>query len=292
MTAADNCTADNSGIAPLDTQVAPYLASLKMAATGTLETGPTQETAPFCTHYSESLGASWADAANLANKFGWTFGSATATYPSKRLNSLTPAQAYYQTCGSANAIDAHGLPGAHGIIDYPGAAGTPTQLQTNFGANCFAWGRQYGNNGITQSSAGNTSPYWQYTAATNGGSCNVKSNPCYNTPPSQSGKLPRYTLPSKIISIIKSLQPGQWYTLQSYILVKGRNPAYSSNKSKWNCTSPNSALHWTNDNERYCYSDWKQIVDAIHSMSGITVADPLTIGEDFWRPSSYTWAGP
>ena len=45
MTAADNCAADNSGIAALGTVVAPYLQSLGMTATGTLVTGKTQPTA-------------------------------------------------------------------------------------------------------------------------------------------------------------------------------------------------------------------------------------------------------
>ena len=58
MTAADNCTPDNGGIARLATTVAPYLWSRGLSATGTLETGNTKPTAPLCVHYQESLGAS------------------------------------------------------------------------------------------------------------------------------------------------------------------------------------------------------------------------------------------
>src|SRR5205814_7881883 len=81
MTAADDCLVNSKGIAPLATVVAPYLKSLGMPATGTLQTGPTREAIRFCTHYGDSLAASWADAANLATNFGWSFGSHTATYP-------------------------------------------------------------------------------------------------------------------------------------------------------------------------------------------------------------------
>ena len=288
MTAADNCTPDNSGIAGLATTVAPYLRLLGMSATGTLETGNTKPTAPLCVHYQESLGASWADAANLAHNYGWSFGSATATYPVKRLNQLPPAQAYAETCGSARSIDAHGLPGGHGIIAYPGAAQVPVKIQTKYGARCFAWGRLYGDNGTTQASAGSTPPYWQHTTSLNGGACHVRSQPCYHVSPgSPTGKLHRYVLPSKIISRIEALRPGQWLTFQSYLLVTGTNPAYEHNKTRWDCTSPNPDLHWTNDNERYCLSDWEQIVNAIAARPNITVTDPLTVGVAFGRPSRY-----
>jgi hypothetical protein len=183
MTAADNCTPDNDGIAGLATTVAPYLWLRGMSATGTLETGNTKPTAPLCVHYNDSLGASWADAANLADNYGWSFGSATATYPVRKLNQLSPAQAYAETCGSARSIDAHGLPGGHGIITYPGTAQVPLKVQDKYGARCFAWGRLYGDDGTTQASAGSTPPYWQHTTSLNGGSCHVRSQPCHHIPP-------------------------------------------------------------------------------------------------------------
>jgi hypothetical protein len=46
-------------------------------------------------------------------------------------------------------------------------------------------------------------------------------------------------------------------------------------------------LHWTNDVERYCYNDWRQIVKAIEARGNIIVTDPLTVGEAFGRPSTY-----
>lgn len=288
MTAADNCIQNDNGIARLDTIVAPYLQTLGMSGTGSLETGKTQDSAPFCTHSNDSLGASWADATNLTQAYGWNFVSHTATYPSK-MNKLTPYQQYDQTCGSAATIDAHNLPGGHGLIAYPGVQPTPVAMQTNYGANCFAWGRLYNNKLVTASSAATMSPYWQYTSAVLGGPCNNTSAACY-TFTAQGSK--RYRLPSSIIAQINALQSGQWYTLQAYILVTGTNPSYSQNKTQWDCTSSDPTLHWSNDVERYCYSDWQQIVRAIALNPNIMVTDPFTVGIAFGRPASYNFPRP
>jgi V8-like Glu-specific endopeptidase len=95
MSAADNCVEDDDNIARLDTVVAPYLQSLGMAGTGTLVTKRTGDTARHCTHYGEDLTASWADATNLAQNYGWHFVSHTATCPGlAKIESLTPQQAY------------------------------------------------------------------------------------------------------------------------------------------------------------------------------------------------------
>ena len=285
ITAADGCVPDDSGIARLDTVVAPYLRSLGMAGTGSLATGVTQATALNCVHYNDSLSASWADAASLAANFGWSFVSHTATYPGQLAN-LTPTQSYAQTCGSAASLDAHGFPGGHGLIAYPGAQASPLTLQSRYGANCFAWGRMINKSGMTPATSGSTPPYWQETEADNGGACNVATAACY-TVASATGGHPRYVLPSTIIAQIQALQPGQWFTLQSYVLVTGTNPGYSHNADRWDCTSSNPALHWTNDSERYCYSDWQQIVNAIAAMPGVTVTNPLTVGMAFGRPATY-----
>jgi hypothetical protein len=286
--AANDCTTDNSNVAPLLTTVAPYLRSLGLTATGTLETGKMQTSEPFCTHYNETLSASWNDASILASFYNWRFGSATATYPVRKIGHLPPKKAYAETCGSAAAIDAHHLPGGHGYIAYPGLASVPTSLQADYGDKCFAWGRQYGGDGTTQESAGTTPPYWQNTTSVNGGSCNMRAEPCYHTRPgTPNGKLPRYVMPSTIIARIEALRPGQWLTFQNYILVTGTNPRYTGNTTKWDCNASDPRLHWTNDNERYCYNDWQKIVQAIAADPNITVTDPLTVGEDFGRPNSY-----
>jgi len=287
MSAADNCVENDTNIATLDGTVAPYLQSLGMAGTGTLVTKKTMDTTRLCTHYNDDLTASWADATNLAQNYGWSFVSHTATYPGlAAIQSFTPQEAYAQTCGSEQTIAAHGLPGAAGMIAYPGSY-TKNQavinLQTNYGQNCFDWGRQYdhaqkGVNILSTSST--TPPYWVFPVAVVGGPCNDPTQPCYNVH-IQNG---RYTLPSTVISEIKKLQPGQWYIFQAYILVTGTNPKYSSNMNRWDCTSPNPALHWTNITVRYCYSDWQKIIQAIAADPKITVTDPQTVGEAYGRP--------
>lgn len=222
---------------------------------------------------------------SLANRFGWSFVSHTATYPGQ-LAKLTPTQSFAETCGSAVLLDGNGLPGGHGLIAYPGMQTAPLALQGGYGANCFAWGRTYNKSGTTPAANGTTPPFWQDTEAVNGGACHVSTEPCYTVTSGANGHA-HYDLPSTIVAKIQALQPGQWFTLQAYVLVTGTNPGYSQNATRWDCTSPNPALHWTNDDERYCYSDWQQIVNAIAAMPSITVTDPLTVGVAFGRPASY-----
>ena len=288
ISAADNCVEDDTNIARLDTVVAPYLQSLGMAGTGTLVTQKTGDTTRHCSHYNDDLTASWADATNLAQNYGWSFVSHTATYPTlAQIQNFTPQQAYDETCGSEQTIAAHGLPGAAGMIAYPGSyTKNPAvvNLQTQYGQTCFDWGRQYdhavhGQNFL--STASTTPPYWVYPVAVVGGPCNVPTAPCY-TVHVQNG---RYTMPSTIINEINKLKPGMWYIFQAYVLVTGKSPKYAHDKMRWDCTSPNPALHWTNTTVRYCYSDYQQIVQAVAADPSITVTDPLTVGQAWGRPA-------
>ncbi len=280
MGAADGCVSNDTGIEPLGTVVAPYLQSLGMTGAGTLVTDKTNATARVCAHSGDSLTASWDDATDLAKYYGWSFVSHTATYPAN-MSKLTPAQLYAETCGSAATIEDHGLPGAHGMIAYPGAQPLPQTVQAGYSANCFAWGRRYNSSGLTKDAAGTTAPYWQETEAVSGGACNTPSAPCSIV------SSRRYTSPAQVILRIGALRPGQWFTLQAFILVTGTSPPYTRNKTRWDCTSSNPNLHWTNDEERYCYSDWQQIVAAVAARHDIIVTDPLTVGMAFGRPAAY-----
>ena len=287
MSAADNCVENDTNIATMDGTIAPYLQSLGMAGTGTLVTKKTGDTTRLCTHYNEDLTASWADATSLAQNYGWSFVSHTATYPGlAAIEAFTPQEAYAQTCGSEQTIAAHGLPGAAGMIAYPGSyTKNPAviNLQTKYGQNCFDWGRQYDHaqKGVNiLSTASTTPPYWIFPVAVVGGPCNDPAQACYNVH-IQNG---RYTLPSTVISEIKKLQPGQYFVFQAYILVTGTNPKYTTNNNRWDCTSPDPAEHWTNITVRYCYSDWQKIIQAIAADPKITVTDPQTVGEAYGRP--------
>ena len=288
ISAADGCVENDNSIARLDTTVAPYMQSLGMKGTGTLVTDRTYATKRFCTHYQDDLTASWADATNLSQNYGWKFVSHTATYPTvQQIENFTPEQAYHQTCGTIDTLKSHGLSGAAGMIAYPGSWTGSTavlNLQTQYSQYCFDWGRKSNVNskrGITDPSAATTPPYWQYTSGIVGGNCNNSALPCYNL-----GSNTRYSLPSNIIRRIQNLQPGQWLTLQAYILVTGKNPAYTQDRMRWDCTSPDPADHWTNVTVRYCWSDYQQILQAIANDPSITVTDPLTVGQAWGRPYS------
>ncbi|MGA8248124.1 MAG: hypothetical protein WB797_14570, partial [Nocardioides sp.] len=282
MTAADGCTPDDRNIARLDTTVAPYLHSLGMTGVGSLETGVVKQSVDKCVHYSSTMMGSWDEAQALADD-GWSFVSHTATYPMDV--DLPPERADAETCGSANTIEAHGLPGAHGMIAYPGDLAQPTQLQTEYGAKCFAWGRWYGNHGITTVSDATKPPFWQHIAGAGGGPCNDSTKACYRRSMVSGSK--HYTLPGDLIDDVHLLGPGRWFTLQAFVLVKGKSPAYSTSKVAWDCTSPNPVLHWTNDNERYCLTDFEQVLQALAAVPGIIVTDPLTVGIAMGRPADY-----
>jgi len=287
VSAADNCVPNSTNVARLDSEIAPWLAQSAITGTGTLQTASVEETTQHCTHHQGSLTASWADAKALSDR-GWSFVSHTATYPGN-MAALSPSQSYAETCGSAQTIDAHGLRGGHGLIAYPGAQPSPTALQTNYGQYCFSWGRQYGGNATTTAAAATTEPYWQNTGAPNGGPCNVRTAPCYSIAATGST---RYATPARVLAKVAALQPGDWFTLQSYLEVKGVNPPYTSSPIRWDCRSADPNLHWSNDNERYCYRDWQVIVQKLMTLPNVVFTDPETVGVAFGRSPTPAPAGP
>lgn len=281
ITGAVNCEQNDDGIARLDTEVAPYLAGIGFAATGTLVTDTVKASATTCTHSGSSLMGSWQAAASLAQTYGWSFVSHTATYPAD-IESLSPQGQYDETCGSAKTIDAHGLPGGHGLIAYPGAHHVPVDVQSTYGAQCFAWGRRYGSRGTTDIAAGTQPPYWQITTAPSGGPCNDPNAACYTMTAAGST---RYVLPTTTLANLAALGPGRWMTVQAFILVKNTNPPGSP--IQWNCNAADVRRHWTTDSERYCWRDWKAVADAVAARADVSVTDPLTVGVAFGRPAEY-----
>jgi hypothetical protein len=71
-------------------------------------------------------------------------------------------------------------------------------------------------------------------------------------------------------------------TLQVYLLVTGKSPAYATSQDQWDCTSPDPADHWSNDTERYCYSDFQEIMQALYD-AGMTITQPLAVDAAFGR---------
>lgn len=262
--AAQDCV-PGPGAASLTQVTAPYLQSLGLTATGTVNTLATSD-AEGCVHYHESISASWPDLQQLGSE-GWTF--IPHEYDTPRVaDSLTPAQQYQVTCGQRAALWQHGLAGAGGMIAYPGAqqhTAMITHLQRAYGSECFDWGRLLGG-GVTSAGAASTFPFWQFAMNLKGG-------------PGQGSAV--YTDPAQVIAEIGSLQPGQWLTIEAYVLVTGTSPA--GDKITWDCTG---AQHVTSDVERYCYSDFQQIAQAAAAAQAagkITVTSPGAVAAAWGR---------
>ena len=277
-TAADNCVRDDAGIALLDTTVAPFLQSLGFSATGTIETGPTHQGSLWCTHYQSTLATSWDLAQELASAYGWTFVSHSSTYPTTW--PTDPGQQWDQTCGSAQVIDAHGLPGADAMYAWPHSYLNSTVL-TQFVEPCFGTSRVF-RNVPTDVGTFSTPPYYQYAWQLLGGclSATTGANRC--GPVVIDGSTLTYQDPQAVIDAIEALPPGRVVTLQAYLLVTGKSPPYTASKDQWDCTSSDPADHWSNDAERYCYSDFMEVMQALHD-SGITITQPLAVDAAFGR---------
>ena len=277
-TAADNCVRDDTDIALLDTTVAPYLQSLGFSATGTIETGPTQQSSLFCTHYQSTLATSWDLAQELATTYGWTFISHSATYPTTW--PTDPGQQWDQTCGSAQVIDAHGLPGADAMFAWPHSYLNSTAL-TEFVEPCFGTSRVFRND-PTDVGTLSTPPYYQYAWQLLGGCLSAATGANQCGPVTIDGGTLTYQDPQAVIDAIEALPPGRVVTLQAYLLVTGKSPPYAASKDQWDCTSSDPADHWSNDAERYCYSDFQEVMQGLYD-SGVAITQPLAVDAAFGR---------
>jgi hypothetical protein len=272
VTASSNCVANDTGVARLDTVVAPALSSLGLHPTGSIETGVTKQDSLWCGHYKETQFASWSVAQQLANQYGWSFVSHTSTY---RYNetmwyALSPQGIYDETCGSANQITAHGLPGANGSMAWPnGYVYDPAKADVQA---CFDFSRTFGN-GVTDQATATAPPYNEPARGLDGGACNDASLACYSYTFAHAPY--RYRSPVAMSQLLASAQPSQWITLQTYLLVTG------SRAGLWDCTSPDWRQHWTYDTERYCWDDYLSIVSSIPA--GVTVTDPASVGAAWGR---------
>ncbi len=278
VTAADgaSCLADDAGVARLDTTVEPFLHQLGLSATGSIETGPTTQSTLWCAHDGETLATSWAFAQKLAT-YGWTFVTHSMTYPTAQdWANESPGQQWDETCGAAQTIDANGLPGASSAFLWPNNVVDNSVLGA-FVEPCFGTNRIYGY-GETTSSEVSTAPYQQSVEGLSGGPCDATNAPCHTIP----GTVTQYNNPNQIIAQIKSLPANSVLTLQVYLLVTGTSPSYTTNTTKWDCTSPNPTLHWTNDAERYCWSDLQGILQYLAN-AGIGIVQPGTVNAAYGR---------
>ncbi len=242
VTASSNCVENDMGVARLDTVVAPALSSLGLHPTGSIQTGVTEEDSLSCGHYKETRFASWSLAEQLASQYGWSFVSHTSTRPGNETSwsALSPQGIYEETCGSAQQITAHNLPGARGSFAWPN--GLVYEPAVNYVEACFDFSRTYGMKGVTDQATATLPPYNQPARGVNGGACNDASAACYTYTFAHAPS--RYRSPEVISELIASAQASQWITLQSYLLVTG------SRAGLWDCTSPDWRQHWTYDTER------------------------------------------
>jgi hypothetical protein len=215
ITVADNCVENDTGVARLDTVVAPELARRGLTGTGTVETGVTRDATYACLHYKKSLAASWSDLAMLRDSYGWSFVSHSRTY-AQNWSSMTRQQQLSETCGSLQDLLDHGHTRAEGLFAYPNNSWS-ADVETNVVSTCFAFGRKYAQRVASRSEV-TTAPYWDPTAQVGGGRCNNPGLPC------AAGSNAIYRSPDQVAAMVSGLQQGQWLTLQAYVLVTGSRP--------------------------------------------------------------------
>jgi hypothetical protein len=268
----DTCVRDDRNIATLGGVVLPWITANapRVHLVGSVETGFTSEVAEWCSHHGWTRSASWSEMVGFQTLYGMRFIDHSATYPLS-WTGLSPQRRWDETCGSRDAINAHGLLGADGQFDWPNNT-LDAGVETTYVLPCFYFGRRYGS-GVTTLDWAATHNHEASTRGINGGSCTAIGQPCSTA----DGSL-RYVPPTKIIAAIKSLLPGQALNLQAYLLVKGKNPQYSAtasrvNTTQWNCNSTNVSYHWSNDVERYCWNDFKTILSFLQHDPNVHVTD-------------------
>jgi len=264
---ASDCRPDRTGSLNLVTQVAPDLARRGIAATGSVETGITRAATRACVHYKRSLTASWADLARLRDRYGWKFVSHGRTFATN-IASMTPKQRWSETCGSLLDLERHGHWSGDGLFAYPDNKWS-TEVETGVVSKCFAFGRRYAGGPTTRAEA-MAFPHWQRTTGIGGGRCNDPALPC-----SKLKTVTTYHSPVALIRTLRRLAPNQWLTLQSYVFVTG------DRKGQWRCRARHWQDHWTDDAERYCWNDYRRILNAIPSR--VRVTDPKTVARAWGR---------
>ena len=267
---------DNRNIAGLVTVVAPFLASNGLVATATIQTATTKQSTVSFTHYGFTASISWDAASRLAGTYRLERSAPHQRDVPDELDQPATSRIWAETCGSAATIAAHGLPGSSGLYAWPSDKYVDA-IQAAYVSTCIAFGRQYSKLPTTRTDA-LTPPYYQHTEGLNGGSCNDRTKPCWTV----AGIPSHYDLPQAVIDRIRDTSSGQWFTLQAYVLVTGKNPAYQTNTTRWDCTSADPRQHWSNDNERYCWQDYQAIIRAIPSSAVVT--DPLSVAHLWGRP--------
>ena len=234
-------------------QVATELAGRGLTATGLVVTTPTQQSTRYC-HSDIGVYASWNDLAMLRDTYGWTFDSTGARH--KNMLTLTPAQQLAESCGSLTPLRDHGHDRSGALFGYPNNVYDAT-MQANVVSTCFDFGRRYG-----------------YPSNTRQG---VLSDGGLQWTLSVNGNMPGHYTSRETLAQVMNPAPGEWSVVQVYRFVTG---ARSGAGSSWDCTSANSAEHWTSRAELYCWDDFLWALDRIGT--GVSVVDARTVADEWF----------
>jgi hypothetical protein len=214
---------------------------------------------------------SWADIAHYRDGYGWSFISHGQTRA--ELPTLGDAQLEQQVAGSLRDLESHGHLRASGMYAYQNNK-YDNRTQTVV-RRYYEFGRTYKQPATSAiNTPTNVDPLrFQWTSPIDGGRCREAVAPCNTNVYTRLA----YRNPSAYVNAIKSLKPGQWLSMQSYVFVDGYRA------KQWDCRSSDPKLHWTADVERYCWSDYLKILDALTSRPDIVVTDPESVAQS-WYP--------
>lgn len=261
---AEGC-ATAPGAVTLD-RVAEALTARGLRATGGVVVDDTVEVGTGCSGGVIQT-SSWAQLDELRREHGWVF----VPRSSGPVGGLDPVALEQATCGARRQLEAHGHDRARGLFAYANNA-VDDVVQASVVAQCFAFGRRYGDGVTTRDGA--VAPFWQRTRSFNGGRCNDPTAACAGI------AVPNdrvYESPD-LLAQLMSPAPGVWRTVQLYRFVEGASVAPGN---QWDCTSADWRQHWTSRPEVYCWVDYLSALDRIPA--GVTVTDPLTVAVAWQR---------
>ena len=249
-------------------EVAAAMTARDLTGTGNVVIDRAGETDPACMNYG--LMATWPQIAELRDSQGWSFVSAGQGY--RNMTELTPDEQVAESCGSLDALEAHGHMRGWGLFAYPNNRRDPT-IQSTVVSTCFAYGHAYDYR--FNELGGMAPPWFQRTFSVNGGACNTVGAWCYSL--ANTGAKYHYRTRESLASL---MQPGagEWSVVQTYRFVTG---AHSSPTFDWDCTSADPNLHWVNNAELYCFDDFLWALDQIPP--DVVVTDPATVAEAWGR---------
>jgi hypothetical protein len=257
-------------------RVAAELDARGLTGTGNVVTGRTPETGLACFN-GYVLHPGWARIATLRDQRGWTFVSASKTYP--KFASLTPEQQLDESCGSLPIFEEHGHTRAWGLFATPNDTYSE-KSQREVVSTCFAYGRVYDDSlplGVKNINVRSemAAPWFAKTSSLFGGSCNDPSLPCFSA-----GFVRRYSSVPDLRRLVKVPQD-MWFNFQGYRFVTGSYGSLGRAGMNWDCTAADWRAHWASASELYCWVDYKRVLNAIPDT--VVVTDPAGVAEAWGR---------